>query len=97
MNAVFLELTIFHMSNICFFYGLYALQHRGQEGAGIVTCDKSQFFVVKDAGLVSDVFDKDRLTYLRGNTGIGHVRYSTTGSGDKANIQPMIPKHSRGK
>lgn len=94
--GVFGAYNIPHVSNICF-YGLYALQHRGQEGAGIVTCDKSQFFVVKDAGLVSDVFDKDRLTYLRGNTGIGHVRYSTTGSGDKANIQPMYSKTLKGK
>ena len=45
----------------------------GGKSGWIVTCDKSQFLVVKDAGLVSDVFDKDRLTYLRGNTGIGHV------------------------
>ena len=94
--GVFGAYNIPHVSNICF-YGLYALQHRGQEGAGIVTCDKSQFFVVKDSGLVSDVFNKDRLSYLRGSTGIGHVRYSTTGGADKANIQPMYSKTMKGK
>jgi amidophosphoribosyltransferase len=94
--GVFGAFDVKHASNICY-YGLYALQHRGQEGAGIVTRDKSQFFVVKDGGLVSDVFNKDRLSYLKGDAGIGHVRYSTTGSGDKANIQPMYSKTMKGK
>jgi amidophosphoribosyltransferase len=94
--GVFGAYNIPHASNLCF-YGLYAVQHRGQEGAGIVTQEKSQFFVVKDAGLVSDTFNKESLAYLKGNAGIGHVRYSTTGGSDKANIQPMYSKTMKGK
>ncbi len=94
--GVFGAYNVAHAATTCF-YGLYALQHRGQEGAGIVTCDTSQFFVVKDSGLVSDIFNKESLTYLKGTNGIGHVRYSTTGGNNKANIQPMYSKTSKGK
>jgi amidophosphoribosyltransferase len=79
------------------YLGLYALQHRGQEGAGIVSHDGSSFYVAKDAGLVRDVFDTEKLAYLKGSLAIGHVRYSTTGSGDIQNISPLYAKTSLGK
>ncbi len=79
------------------YLGLYALQHRGQESAGIVTLHKGHFYVVKDMGLVSQVFNPDNLNYLKGHAGIGHVRYSTTGSSNITNVQPLYSKTTRGK
>ena len=70
------------------YFGLYALQHRGQESAGIATSDGETTTVVKDMGLVTQVFDEQRLTALDGHLAIGHVRYSTTGSSDWRNAQP---------
>ncbi|MBM3298760.1 MAG: amidophosphoribosyltransferase [Deltaproteobacteria bacterium] len=70
--------------------GLYALQHRGQESAGIVTSDGTEVFVHKGMGLVSDVFKEGELEHLKGNMGIGHVRYSTTGSSMLRNAQPFL-------
>ena len=62
------------------YYGLYALQHRGQESAGIAVSKDSKIDCYKDMGLVSQVFsDKNKLERLEGNIGVGHVRYSTTG------------------
>ncbi|MBO0841034.1 MAG: amidophosphoribosyltransferase [Sciscionella sp.] len=72
------------------FYGLYALQHRGQEAAGIAVGDGEQIVVFKDLGLVSQVFDEQVLSSLRGHVGLGHCRYSTTGSGTWENAQPMF-------
>ena len=72
------------------FLGLYALQHRGQEGAGIVSCDGGQYHEHKDLGLVNDVFDRSTLDRLRGDAAIGHTRYSTTGSTVLPNIQPIL-------
>ncbi len=83
-------------SKLCYL-GLYALQHRGQEGAGIVSSDRSTFYVVRDEGLVSDVFNPENLSYLKGDAAIGHVRYSTTGSNNVNNIQPLYAKTSFGK
>lgn len=83
-------------AKLCYL-GLYSLQHRGQESAGIVSLDKKNFFVVKQQGLVSEVFNNDNLSYLKGDTAIGHVRYSTTGSNNINNIQPLYSKTSRGK
>jgi len=77
--------------------GLYALQHRGQEAAGIVSYCSQSFYVVKNEGLVSDVFNNDNLGYLKGETAIGHVRYSTTGSNNINNIQPLYSKTAKGK
>ncbi len=72
------------------YYGLYALQHRGQESAGIVSADGSQFHVHRDTGLVSDIFsDTQVLESLKGRVAIGHNRYSTTGSGSRYNVQPL--------
>ena len=71
--------------------GLHALQHRGQEGAGIVSCDGNEFFSIRKKGLVSDNFNKLKtLKKLKGNSAIGHVRYSTAGGSIKENIQPLF-------
>ncbi len=79
------------------YLGLYSLQHRGQESAGIVSQDKDRFYVVKEMGLVSEVFNPENLDYLKGKNAIGHVRYSTTGGSVFANIQPLYSKTSKGK
>ena len=79
------------------YFGLHALQHRGQEGAGIVVNDDGVFTYRKDLGLVSEVFDQDSLAKLgEGNIAIGHVRYSTSGSNDRTNVQPIVVKHVKG-
>ena len=72
------------------FYGLYALQHRGQESAGIATSDGSRILIFKDMGLVSQVFTESDLAVLTGNLAIGHCRYSTTGSSTWVNAQPTL-------
>src|SRR5436309_1110385 len=79
------------------YYGLYALQHRGQESAGIVTCDGHQFHTHKGMGLVSQVFKGDILHDLAGNMAIGHTRYSTTGSSLLCNAQPLTVDCARGQ
>ncbi len=79
------------------YLGLYALQHRGQESAGIVSYDGTNIYVVKDMGLVSEVFNPENLSYLQGQFAIGHVRYSTTGSSSIANIQPLYSQTSKGR
>ncbi|MBF6294551.1 amidophosphoribosyltransferase [Nocardia farcinica] len=71
------------------YLGLFALQHRGQEAAGIAVSDGHKMWVDKDTGLVSTVFDDRRLQTLQGDLAIGHTRYSTTGSGDWNNCQPV--------
>src|SRR3954468_603674 len=70
--------------------GLYALQHRGQESAGMAVYDGEMITVVKDMGLVSNVFNEYNLTSLRGHLAIGHTRYSTTGSSTWHNAQPVV-------
>nr|WP_314168237.1 amidophosphoribosyltransferase [uncultured Actinomyces sp.] len=72
------------------YFGLYALQHRGQEAAGIATTDGSNILVYKDLGLVSQVFDDRCLTSLAGHLAVGHVRYATTGATTWENAQPML-------
>lgn len=72
------------------FYGLYALQHRGTESAGIATSDGQRILVYKDMGLVSQVFTEGDLATLKGNLAIGHCRYSTTGSSTWVNAQPTL-------
>lgn len=72
------------------YFGLYALQHRGQESAGIATSDGSTILVFKDMGLVSQVFDDAALSSLRGHVALGHTRYSTTGSSTWENAQPTL-------
>ena len=79
------------------YYGLHALQHRGQEGAGIVTVDREGVFRrVKGGGLVTEVFDGQKLATLRGEMAIGHVRYTTSGGGGVENIQPFLFRHNTG-
>src|SRR5213082_640124 len=76
------------VANLAYF-GLFALQHRGQESAGIAVSDGQTITVVKDMGLVTQVFDERKLTPLEGHLAIGHVRYSTTGSSTWRNAQPV--------
>lgn len=78
------------------YYGLYALQHRGQESAGIVTSDGENLNCYKNMGLVSEVFNEGVLKGLNGFSAIGHVRYSTTGSSKVENAQPILGKFKLG-
>jgi len=78
------------------YLGLHALQHRGQESAGICVNQKNKLKVHKGMGLVSNVFDKDSLEKLKGNISIGHVRYSTTGSSMLVNAQPLLTNSIKG-
>ncbi|MEV6812700.1 amidophosphoribosyltransferase [Micromonospora sp. NPDC051296] len=78
------------------YFGLYALQHRGQEAAGIAVSDGSGVVVYKDLGLVAQVFDEPTLASLRGHVAIGHTRYSTTGASTWENAQPTIRATSSG-
>jgi amidophosphoribosyltransferase len=79
------------------YYGLYALQHRGQESAGIVTCDGDRFRVHKGMGLVPQIFKGDVLADLVGHMAVGHTRYSTTGSSQMNNAQPLTVDCYRGQ
>jgi amidophosphoribosyltransferase len=79
------------------YYGLYALQHRGQESAGIVSSDGRQFRTHKGMGLVSQIFNGDILHGLVGNMAVGHTRYSTTGSSHLRNAQPLTVDCARGQ
>src|SRR6266511_3289312 len=72
------------------YFGLVALQHRGQESAGIAVSDQGRLTVLRDMGLVTQVFDEQNLSGLRGDAAIGHTRYSTTGSSQWENAQPLI-------
>jgi amidophosphoribosyltransferase len=72
------------------YYGLYALQHRGQEAAGIAVSNGKQLLVYKDVGLVSQVFDESSLESLKGHIAVGHCRYSTTGGSQWENAQPTL-------
>ena len=80
------------------YYGLYALQHRGQESCGIVVNDDGVFSSYKDLGLVSEVFSKDTLAHFpEGTMAVGHVRYGTTGGNTRSNCQPIEVSHQKGK
>lgn len=80
------------------YYGLFALQHRGQESAGIVINDRGVFNVCKNVGLVSEAISARDLEKLgEGNISVGHVRYATTGSDDTNNIQPIVVNHHKGR
>lgn len=79
------------------YYGLFALQHRGQESTGIVVNDDGIFHAYKDVGIVNDVFSHEVLTSLgTGRMAVGHVRYSTTGSDGRINAQPIVVNHIKG-
>src|SRR4030043_1722326 len=82
-------------SNITYL-GLYSLQHRGQESAGIVSSDGKHLHHFRQMGLVSEVFNRDTLKRLSGRSAIGHVRYSTAGSSELKNAQPFVVDYHRG-
>ncbi len=76
------------------YFGLFALQHRGQESAGIAVSDRGRLTALRDLGLVTQVFDEQKLRGLAGQVAIGHTRYSTTGSSQWVNAQPLV-QHGR--
>lgn len=78
------------------YLGLYALQHRGEESAGIISFDGKRIHYHKGMGLVCDVFDERSIKSLKGRVAVGHVRYSTTGSSRAQNIQPFYVNHRKG-
>lgn len=78
------------------YYGLHALQHRGEESAGMCVTDGSEFNYHRGMGLVKEVFDRDKLASLAGDRSIGHVRYSTSGDSRLTNAQPLIFKYRDG-
>ncbi len=75
------------------YFGLFALQHRGQESAGIAVTDGRTIRLHKRMGLVAQAFDEETLSALKGHIAIGHTRYSTTGSSNLANAQPFLEHH----
>src|SRR2546430_3026429 len=78
------------------YFGLHALQHRGQESAGIAVSERGRLTALRDLGLVAQVFDEQKLSGLRGEVAIGHTRYSTTGGNAWANAQPLV-HHGRAR
>ncbi len=78
------------------YLGLYALQHRGQESAGIVSSDGKMLHLHKSMGAVADIFKKDVIKTLKGTSAIGHVRYSTTGGSLLKNVQPVMVNYAKG-
>src|SRR5690606_12050983 len=82
--------------SLCY-YGLHALQHRGQESAGICTTDQDGFHYHRNMGLVKEVFDNDMLHSLKGPVAISHVRYSTAGESKLVNAQPLVFKYREGE
>ncbi len=78
------------------YYGLYALQHRGQEACGIATMNRRELSFHKDVGLVGEVFQEETLDQLGGDMAVGHVRYATTGGGRRENAQPLTIKYVKG-
>lgn len=99
--AIHEECGIFgiHGSEYCasdVYYGLFSLQHRGQESCGIATNDDASIECVKGMGLVSDVLSNDKIKNLKGDIAIGHVRYSTAGGSVPENAQPIVTQYSKG-
>ncbi|MDR1531089.1 MAG: amidophosphoribosyltransferase [Clostridiales bacterium] len=78
------------------YYGLFALQHRGQESCGIAVNDNGKIIYYKEMGLVPEVFNEVILSHLKGHMGIGHVRYSTSGDSLRENAQPLVVKYTQG-
>ena len=76
-------------ANLCY-YGLHALQHRGQEGAGILVANDHKLSIHKGEGLVTEVFNSEKIHQMNGIHAIGHVRYSTAGGGGIMNVQPLL-------
>lgn len=85
------------LAALCY-YGLFALQHRGQESAGIVLNDQGRFTACRETGLVSEIFTPARLAGLgHGSMAVGHVRYATTGADSRRNAQPLLVNHHKGR
>jgi amidophosphoribosyltransferase len=78
------------------YYGLFALQHRGQESAGIAVNNQGTILYTKEMGMVSEIFDDVVLDHLKGHSAIGHVRYSTCGDSLRENAQPLVLKYTKG-
>lgn len=78
------------------YYGLFSLQHRGQESAGIAVNNNGTILYRKEMGMVTEIFDDNVLNYLKGHSAIGHVRYSTTGDSFAENAQPLVLKYTKG-
>jgi amidophosphoribosyltransferase len=93
--GVFGVFNIPHASSLTY-YGLHALQHRGEESCGICTADGGRFHYHRGMGLVKEVFDREKLDSLTGDRAIGHVRYSTSGSSHIGNAQPLVFKYRGG-
>ena len=93
--GVFGAFRVEHAAEVTYF-ALHAMQHRGQEGCGIVTADGKNLVGHRSHGLVKEVFDQKNLERLKGSYSIGHVRYATSGSGHLSNIQPFLFYHSTG-
>ncbi|MBB5182475.1 amidophosphoribosyltransferase [Catenisphaera adipataccumulans] len=89
---------VYHVENAAMleYYGLHSLQHRGQESSGIAVSDGETINSYKGKGLTVDVFQKEKLSAMKGNTAIGHVRYSTAGGQEAENIQPIVSKGHNG-
>ncbi|HMQ10566.1 MAG TPA: amidophosphoribosyltransferase [Oligoflexia bacterium] len=79
------------------YLGLYALQHRGQEGAGIISTDGQELYRIRRQSLVADAFDEAAFEFLKGDSAIGHVRYSTTGGNIQRNLQPFVASLEEGE
>ena len=80
------------------YYGLYALQHRGQESCGIVVNDDGLFTAYKDLGLIGEVFTEPVLSaFPRGTMAVAHTRYGTTGANNRSNCQPIVVNHQKGR
>jgi len=93
--GVFGVINVTNASEVMY-YGLHALQHRGQEGCGIITSNHKEFYTIKGEGLVTEIFNENNLGLLKGDTAIGHVRYSTSGGGGIENVQPFLFRHHTG-
>ena len=79
------------------YFGLFSLQHRGQEAAGIASSDKERIHITKGRGLVTQVFDEDKLSKLTGNSAVGHTRYSTAGEDSVLDAQPIFARYDLGQ
>ena len=93
--GVFGAFRVEHAAEVTY-YAMHAMQHRGQEGCGMVTADGKHLVGHRSYGLVKEVFTQSHLDRLVGNYSIGHVRYATSGSGHYSNIQPFLFYHSTG-
>ena len=98
MNVEFLEFMPIDTIDVASmtYYGLYALQHRGQESAGIAVADGEKIDIHKGLGLITEAFKQDDLEKLKGHIAIGHVRYSTAGGKGIENAQPILATFKNG-